>query len=189
MRSALFPIIAIIAAAPALAQIETDPEARLAPQREAMKKLSMLDGMWRGPAWTLTPTGRHELTQTERAGPFLGGSVRMIEGRGYEKDGRVSFNALAVISFDPRTKTYRMQSNAQGFSGGFEIRPTGDGFTWETPAGPGATMRYTAMVRNGTWREIGERVVAGRPPVRVFEMNLRRIGDTRWPEETPVARK
>ena len=76
-------------AAPVAAQIDSDPEVRLAPQREAMKALAMLDGTWRGPAWTLTPTGRYELTQTERVGSLLGGTIKIIEG------GRVGFNALA----------------------------------------------------------------------------------------------
>lgn len=186
---ALLAVCAILLAAPAAAQIDSDPEVRLAPQREAMKKLSMFDGVWRGPAWTLTPTGRYELTQTERVGPFLGGSIKMIEGRGYQKDGRVGFNALGIISFDPRTGKYRLQSNAQGYSGTFPLTPTADGFIWETPAGPGATMRYTATVRNGTWREVGERVVVGQKPVQVFEMNLRRVGSTKWPEDGAVGQR
>ena len=47
------------------------------------------------------------------------------------------------------------------------------------PAGPGAIIRYTATIRDGTWRDIGERIAGDAPPVRVFEMNLRRVGDTR----------
>ena len=44
-----------------------------------------MDGTWRGPAWTLLPSGeKHELTQTERVGSMLDGSIKVIEGRGYE---------------------------------------------------------------------------------------------------------
>ena len=43
-------------------------------------------------------------------------------------------------------------------SGAFPIRPTEDGYVWEIPAGPGAIIRYTATIRDGTLREIGERI-------------------------------
>ena len=65
-----------------------DPEALLAAQREAMRRLSFMDGVWRGPAWTILPSGeKHSITQTERIGPFLDGSVKVIEGRGYYASG------------------------------------------------------------------------------------------------------
>ncbi len=73
-----------------------------------------------------------------------------------------------------------MRAYAQGFVGDFAIRRTGDGFTWEIPAGP-MTIRYNAVVKDGTWREIGERIVPGKEPVRFFEMNLKRVGDSDWP--------
>ena len=142
----------------------------------------MMDGVWRGPAWTMTPQGRHEITQTERIGPFLGGSVRVIEGRGYDSDGSVTFNALGVISFDPVAGGYSMNSWAQGYAGTFPLRPTSDGYVWEVPAGPGAIIRYTATIRDGAWREVGERIAGDSPPVQIFEMNLQRVGDTDWPQ-------
>ena len=158
-----------------------DPAALIAAQREAMKAFARMDGAWRGTAWTLKPSGqKHEITQTERIGPFLDGSVKVIEGRGYEPDGKVSFNALGIISFDGRSGKYTMHSHAMGQVGDFEIKPTADGYTWETPAGP-ATIRYTAILGDGTLREIGERIVAGQPPQQIFEMNLKRISDTDWP--------
>lgn len=44
-----------------------------------------MDGVWRGDGWTVLGNGqKHSVTQTERIGPFLGGSVKVIEGRGYE---------------------------------------------------------------------------------------------------------
>ena len=55
---------------------------RMAAQKEAMAPLAFIDGVWRGPAWTQLRTGRHEVTQTERIGSFLDGSVKVMEGRG-----------------------------------------------------------------------------------------------------------
>ena len=171
--------------APAVAQ-RPDPVALQAAQREAMAAFARMDGIWRGPAWSITPGGRHEVVQTERIGTFLGGTVRVIEGRGYNEDGSVGFNALGVISFDPTTRAYTISSWAQGQSGVFPIRPTEDGYVWEIPAGPGATIRYTATIRDGALREIGERIAGAAPPMQIFEMNLRRIGDSAWPAGDPV---
>lgn len=168
------------------AQGPPDPAARIAAQREAMAAFARMDGVWRGPAWSLTPGGRRELVQTERIGPFLGGSVRVIEGRGYMANGSVGFNALGVISFDPAANAYTMTSWAQGHAGAFPIRPTADGYVWELPAGPGAVIRYTATIRDGTLREVGHRIAGDAPPVQIFEMNLRRVGDTAWPAADPV---
>lgn len=172
-------------AAPAAAQ-RPDPAALQAAQREAMGAFARMDGVWRGPAWSITPAGRHEVVQTERIGPFLGGTVRVIEGRGYNADGSTGFNALGVISFDPAARAYTISSWAQGQSGVFPIRPTEDGYAWEVPAGAGAIIRYTATIRDGTLREVGERIAGEAPPVQIFEMNLRRIGDSAWPAGDPV---
>ena len=169
-----------LSAGAAFAQTPPDPGPRLAAQAEAMKKLSMMDGVWRGPAWTLTATGRREVTQTERIGPLLGGSVKVVEGRGYNADGSTGFNALGVISFEPSTGAYSMRSYAMGQAGDFKLAPTADGYVWEIPAGP-MTIRYTAVIKDGAWREIGERVMEGRAPVQFFEMNLKRVGDSAWP--------
>jgi hypothetical protein len=171
----------------ASAQGPPDPAALIAAQQKAMTPLAFMDGEWRGTAWTVAPSGeKHTITQTERIGPFLGGSVKVIEGRGYEEDGRVSFNALAVVSYGPDKQAYSMRSFAQGRSGDFALTPSTDGFVWEIPAGP-MTIRYTATIKDGTWREVGDRVMPGKDPVRFFEMNLKRVGDTTWPAAGAVA--
>src|SRR3954468_15993891 len=65
-------------------------------QRTALQPLAIFDGTWRGPAQVLRPEGWMTITQTERVGPMLDGSLRVIEGRGYGADGRMQFNAFAV---------------------------------------------------------------------------------------------
>ena len=157
-----------------------DPAALIAAQREAMAPLAFMDGVWRGPAWTIRPSGeKHDVTQTERIGPFLDGSVKVIEGRSYDADGKVTFNALGIISFNPETHGYTMHSYAMGRAGDFVLTPKPDGYVWEIPAGP-MTIRYTAT-KGGAWREVGERVVPGKDAVQIFEMNLTRVGDSDWP--------
>lgn len=160
-----------------------DAPALMAAQRDAMKALAMMDGVWRGPAMTLLPSGEwRTVTQTERIGPFLGGTLKVIEGRGYDATGAVVFNAFGVVSFDPASASYSMRSYALGRRGDFPLRATGDGYSWEVPAGPGAIVRYVATIKNNRLQEIGERMVSGGPPMKVFEMNLERIGDSSWPE-------
>jgi hypothetical protein len=186
MRPLLIAACLGCAAMPAAAQGPFDPAIRIAAQRTAMARLAYLDGVWRGPAWSLTPQGRREMVQAERIGPFLDGSVRVMEGRGYAADGSVAFNALGIVSFDPAANSYSLTSWALGRSGSFPLRLTDDGYVWETPAGPGAVIRYTATIRDGSWHEVGERIAGDAPPVRVVELNLRRVGDTGWPAADPV---
>ena len=180
---------ATLAAAAASAQRPPDPAALLAAQREAMAPLKAMDGAWRGPAWALQPDGsRRHLTQTERIGPFLDGAVKVIEGRGYETDGRVGFNALGVVYYDPAKRAYGMRSWAQGRTGDFKFEPRPDGYAWEVPF-PGGIVRYEATVKDGRLREVGHTTMQGREPVQTFEMNLERIGDTDWPLGAPLPPK
>jgi hypothetical protein len=182
-------LLAACGAGLAEAQGRPDPAALQTAQREAMKALSFMDGAWRGSAWTFLPSGeKHTMVQTERVGLFLDGTIRVIEGRGYEADGRVGFNAFAVVSFDPAKKSYSLRSHAMGHAGDFALTPKLDGFEWEIPAGP-ATIRYTAVIKDGTWREVGERLVPGQAPVRFFEMELARLGNSDWPAAGAVAPK
>ncbi|OYW29756.1 MAG: DUF1579 domain-containing protein [Caulobacter sp. 12-67-6] len=180
--------VAILVAAPAQAQAQSpDPAPRLAAQKQAMARLDAMDGVWRGPAWTLLADGRkHELTQTERIGPLLDGAIKVLEGRGYEADGATSFNALGVISYEPSTDAFTLHSHAMSQKGDFSLKPTADGYVWEIPAGP-MVIRYTAVIRDGAWREIGERVMPDRPPMQFFEMNLKRVSDSAWPAAGAVA--
>jgi hypothetical protein len=179
----VFVLTATLAAmaAPALAQSPPDPAARIAKQQAAMKALSWMDGVWRGPAVTTRPGGQKiTVTQTERSGPLLGGAVHVVEGRGYNADGSTGFNALGIISYDPDKDAYSMRSYAMGQAGDFPLTVTPNGAIWTIAAGP-ATIRYTITAKDGVWHEVGERVVEGQAPVQFFEMTLKRIGDSSWP--------
>jgi len=167
-------------------QGQPDPAALISAQREAMSRFAILDGVWRGTAWVMLPSGeKHQLTQTERVGPFLEGSVKVIEGRGYEDDGTVSFNALGIISFNPQTNTYSIRSYAQGQAGDFNITPTEEGYQWEIPAGP-MTIQYEAIFNGDTWKEIGERISPDGTSIQFYEMTLNKITDTDWPSAEAI---
>ena len=173
---------AILLAAPAaaVAQVPIQP-AGSAAQREALAALDILDGEWRGQAIVHGPGGTETLTQTERVGSLLGGSIKVIEGRGYAADGSTVFNAMAVLSWDEREGRYRFRSWANGFSGDYRFERTADGFRWETPAGTNARIEYVAVVRDGTWHEVGAYIAEGQPPRPMIDMRLTRVGDTNWP--------
>ncbi|MDO9071811.1 MAG: DUF1579 domain-containing protein [Rubrivivax sp.] len=181
-------LLALVAAGtgPAAAQAPDTP-ALLAAQRQAMQALAPLDGVWRGTARLFVPDGKtRELVQTERVGPMLGGSIKVVEGRGYGSDGSLEFNAFAVISYAPASGKYSFNSWAQGMKGDFNFEPRPDGFVWSMNFGR-VSMRHTAVIQGDTWNEVGERLMEGQPPVRTVEMTLRRVGSTDWPAAGAVA--
>lgn len=190
MRTVILPVLLILAGAlPVKAQGRPNPEALLAEQRTAMAALAFMDGLWRGPAWTVLPTGeKHSITQTERIGPMLGGAIKVMEGRGYGADGQVTFNAFGTVSYSPSSKAFTLHSYAQGMVGDFVLTPAADGYVWEIPAGP-TIIRYTAVIKDGAWKEVGDRLQPGKEPVRFFEMTLKRVGGTDWPAAGTVPAK
>jgi hypothetical protein len=183
-RRSLPPLLMITAtlslggAVPAAAQ-SADP-ALLQAEQAAMASLAWMDGTWRGEAVTNSPGGAHRVTQTERIGPLLGGTIKLLEGKAFDADGSSNFNAFGVVAYDPASKRYTLHSYAQGRAGDFALTPTATGYVWEIPLGA-MTIRYTATLKDGVWNEVGDRVVAGQPPQRFFEMNLKRVGDSAWP--------
>jgi hypothetical protein len=188
-RPAVFVVLAFVTSLTVFGRGRPDPAALIAAQREAMAPLAFMDGVWRGPARTILASGeKHNITQTERIGPFLDGSVKVIEGRGYNADGTVGFNAFGTISYNTAKHVYTLHSYAQGNVGDFVLTRTADGYTWEIPAGP-MTIRYTAVIKDGAWREVGDRIMPGMEPLRFFEMNLKRISDTNWPSAGAISPK
>jgi hypothetical protein len=182
--AALAAAVAIGAASVASAQ-ELRP-AGSQEQRDAMQRLSWMDGEWVGTAAVYSGPGRTTShAHTERIGPMVGGSVKVIEGRTTEADGTVSFNAFAIVSWDEATDAYVMRSYANGQAGDFPLEITPDGFNWSTPS-RGGRMDYVTTHTDGEWVETGDFVMDGRDPMRVIELRLRRRGDTGWPAANPV---
>jgi hypothetical protein len=179
----VLPLAAVFAVSSALGQPGADAEQRLAAQRAAMARLAFMDGAWEGTATIASgPGAPHELRQFERVGPMLDGTIRLIEGRGLEADGTLSFNAFAIVSYDVAREAYSMRSYSGGYAGDYAFTPTEDGFRWEIPAGE-ATIRFTAVFKDDHWHEVGERLVPGEAPRQFIEMKLTRTGDASWQAE------
>ena len=177
----------LMLAVPAAASAQEMYPAGTAEQRQAMQTLSWMDGEWVGEATIFMGPGAGEgHPHTERIGPMLGGSIKVIEGRSADgPDGAPTFNAFAVVSWDDANDRYMMRSYANGQAGDFPLEATADGFSWTAPA-RGGEMRYVTTFKDGEWVEIGHFVMPGREPMPVIELRLRRRGDTGWPAADPV---
>jgi hypothetical protein len=173
--------VALAQSQPAGAPPSRDPAVITKAEAEAMARLKWMDGAWRGPAVTQTARGERRVMQTERIGPLLGGTIKVIEGRGFADGRNIGFNAFGVVSYDPFKQAYEFRSYAQGYAGTFPFEVTPTGYAWSTPAA-GGTVRYTATIKGDSWNEVGDLIAEGKAPVRIFEMNLKRIGDSDWPE-------
>ena len=187
-RISLNVLAACVALAlPAAASGQTMQPAGTAEQRAAMQTLSWMDGEWVGEATVSMGPGQTSThPHTERIGPMLGGSIKVIEGRSLGgADGAAAFNAFAVVSWDDASDRYTMRSYANGEVGDFPLQATADGFSWTSPA-RGGEMRYVATFRDGEWVETGHFVMPGREPMQVIQLRLRRRGDTDWPAGDPV---
>lgn len=185
--SSLLALAGAMALAPA-AHAQAADTAAIAAQQAAVQKLDWMRGTWRGTAEAMTPAGPRKMIQTERIGSMLDGTLLVIEGKSYSADGSVPFHAFAVLSYDPTSRKYTMTSHAQGRAGAFPFTPTDTGYTWETPAGPNAVVRYTATFAGGSYTEVGDYIVQGQPPRRFFTMTLKRVGDTDWPAAGGMAK-
>ena len=153
------------------------------PQREAMKKLDSWVGEWEGTGWSMRGPGqRSEFTVHESVQPKLGGLVLLVQGLGKGKDPAtgaetVGHDALAVVSFDPKTSSYRFRHyTMQGASGEAELTLTDKGMQWELQ-GEGQTafrMRFNIEIQGDTWHEYGEFSRDGQTWTRTMEMTLKR---------------
>jgi hypothetical protein len=151
--------------------------------RAAMTKLAALAGHWEGEATvTLGPGQVYKVKQKEHVQYKLDGNVLLIEGTGREMatdgEGKVVFQAMAVCTFDPMTKKYQFHAfRDNGMSKVASAEVTETGFIWGFEDGRGGKVRYTITVADDTWVEVGEYLVEGMPPRKIFEMAVKRIAD------------
>jgi hypothetical protein len=145
-------------------------------QREAMRKLAFLAGRWSGPV-TITrgPAESLQLTQTEDVQYKLGGLVLLIEGKSTSADGKAEFSALATISFDDATRTYRIRAYNNGHYVDTELSVLADGFRWSFPAGPVRIVNTMHLTAGGEWQEVTEASMGNAPPRRSVEMVLQKL--------------
>ncbi|HEY7798701.1 MAG TPA: hypothetical protein VIA80_08070 [Hyphomonadaceae bacterium] len=176
-------LVATKAPADAARQAKAQPlqSKRFLAQQEAMKELAFLDGDWRGSSRVRRKDGWAPMVQAGRVGAVQDGTVRMIEAKGYESDGRLSFDVLRVISYEPETKTYLMRSYQSGRIRDHVLSLTANGFAWESEPSGAATTRYEASVKNGVWTETATRVPSRGEPETYVEVTMKRQRSSGWP--------
>ena len=144
-----------------------------------MKKLEFLVGDWSGEATVLRGPGQFaEMAQTESAQFKLDGLVLMIEGVGRTKtDGKVSLQALGLISFDDETGKYEMRAFNDGrwLETEVKLAEGGNSISWGFALGAFKTTTVLRINEKGEWTEHGELTVGERAPQKMMDLKVRRI--------------
>lgn len=180
MRLAAFAAVIIAGFAlwtpPAQAQHGPDTTA----QRAAMERLAPLAGRWQGEA-TVPAPGPATVHQSEVVDRALDGLVLVINGTGHataERTGAPVFQALGVMSYDPRRGLYEVRAYTHD---GHVTTATGEflsdgSFRWSFAPGGPVQVRFTITFDQTTWREVGEMSRDnGATWTRTVELNLRRV--------------
>ena len=136
-------------------------------QREAMKKLAFLAGHWSGSASISRGPGEPlHLTQTENVQFKLDGLVLLIEGQSTGPDGKAQFQALATVSYDDVSRTYRFRAYNDGHYVDTELTAQTDGFAWGFNAGPAKIQNTMHITAKGEWQETTDVAFGSNPPHR-----------------------
>ena len=177
MSGLLLSALALLVGRPVVGQAPTPPAAQL----EAMKKLDLWVGEWKGSGWAVAGRDqRHDFTIVERVRRKVGGSVLLVEGRGTRKDAKgqeiVVHEALAVLSYDDKAKRYRWQAHdLRGQAIEVEPKLVSGGLEWGFRSeGSGVTVRFTIKFDKKRWHEIGEVSTDGKTWTKFLEMTLQR---------------
>lgn len=144
-------------------------------QRQAMQKLAFLAGHWSGPITVVRGPGEPlHAVQSEEVEFKLDGLLMLVEGKSTSPDGKVQFNALATISYDDATKTYRFRAYNEGQYIDTELTVAGNGFSWSFAAGPAHVVNTMHLTDRNEWQESTEVDMANNPPRPVVDMMLKR---------------
>ena len=167
-------ILAVVSilAVPLLAQAPADPK----PAIEAVSQATFLEGSWSGEGWIQMGRGpKGEFTQIEKVESKLDGAVMLIEGIGHSKgeDPKKVHHALAVVSFDPVGNTLVFSSFVAGRPGLDVVAEVAQNtFKWSFSPPSGGQIRYSILIENGAWHEVGEYSRDGQSWYQFFEMHL-----------------
>lgn len=157
-----------------------NPSAQIA----EMKKVSFLQGKWKGEGWAITgPGGKHQFLQTEEVLSRLDGVLMTIEGKGMSKESasdnpRVVHHAFAALSFDAQEKKFKVRAfRREGMFVNADASVSDKGqLVWGFDIPNGGKVRYTIGLNDkGQWFEIGEFSRDGATWMQNFEMTLNKV--------------
>lgn len=179
----LFPplpsVLIIVAATIATSAQAQIPDVKK-PVQVAMQEVSVMAGEWQGSIWSMTPDGSRKNAQMHEMIEWkLDKTILLIEGIGENEKGETAHHALGVLSFEPFSKSYKLNSHiAEGLStaADFEVVTPNEKFIWGYDV-PGGKIRFTiTFSENGThWHEKGEYSPDGTTWHPTLEMNLDKI--------------
>lgn len=154
------------------------PPSAIETQRQAMQKLSFLAGRWSGPITVVRGPGEPlHAVQSEDVQFKLDGLVLLVEGKSTSSDGKVQFSALATISYDDASKTYRFRAYNDGHYIDTELTVAGNSFSWSYAAGPAHVANTMHLTDKSEWQESTEVKMGTNPPLKAVDMMLQRQGD------------
>lgn len=163
-------LVALACAGTTLAQA---PGASAETQRQAMQKLAFLAGRWSGPITVVGGPGEPlKATQTEDIEYKLDGLVLLIEGKSSDADGKQVFSALATVSYDDASKTYRFRAYNEGRYVDTELAVPTNGFSWSYAAGPAHVVNTMHLTEKGEWQEATQVEMGSGPARKVVDMLL-----------------
>jgi hypothetical protein len=158
-----------------MAQLPRNPD--LNAQRAAMQKLAFLVGKWNGEARLLHGPDQ-DLQQTEEVQYKLDGLLLVIEGVGRKKsDGQPVIQALAIISFDDETRTYRMRAfnNGRFLESELKLLEQDRAIGWGFVLGEIKTNSVLRINDKGEWTELAEITIGSQPPKKLLELTVRSV--------------
>jgi len=148
----------------------------VAAQRAALSKLGFLIGRWAGPLLVQSgPGAALHFVQSEDVQPKVDGLVLLVDGEARTSAGRAVFQALATISYDDVTATYRFRAYNDGRYLDTTLRVSGQGFSWGYSAGPATITNTMRLTPAGAWSEQTTTRVGAAPPRTTVEMTLHRL--------------
>jgi hypothetical protein len=159
----------------AMAQLPRNPD--LNAQRAAMRSLAFLVGKWDGEARLLHGPDQ-DLHQAEEVQYKLDGLILVIEGIGRKKsDGQQVIQALAIISFDDETGTYRMRAfnNGRFLESELKLVEEDKAINWGFALGEIKTNSVLRINDKGEWTELAEITIGSQPPKKLLELTVRTV--------------
>jgi hypothetical protein len=164
-------VISLLLVSPLIAQ-----ERGLTPEHKAaLERLEWLAGDWKGKATIqMGPQQESHADQEEKVWKGAGGTVYVIQGLGKE-EGRVIHDALAVLSWDPTEKAYRLRAyTADGRSVDADVEVNESSVIWSFKTPRGRVRYVIQQTPEGQWHEEGF-FISPDGERKFFEMTLERI--------------
>lgn len=176
-RRLLLVALVVFVAPPLRAQ---DPQAGalIARAQSVLAPIAKLVGTWEGEANAVIERGeRLRIQQVEDITWGASRTVIMLRGTGLSTTdatrGDTVFQAAAMLWVDEVTGAPKMRTHRDGRSVDAEIEIRPDTLHWGF-AVPGGRIRYTIALTDDSFHEVGDYIPERGPPMRTFEMRLRR---------------